>query len=214
MKTVAADGTCQASFASKEGIEAIQFYADMIADGSALRIGWEDGIQSFVDGNTAMLYTTIARRAYVQENAQFTATAVKSPVFEGKQRQIPAGGCMLAITAQEDEQIAAAWEFEKYLYSIESMAAWTKGTGYVPPRKGVAEAENGLKSFLEENTMMTPAIEQMEDAVKWTSWPGDTGLTIEQMLVDMRDQILSGDITAQEGMTNTQNQINELLSEQ
>ena len=192
-KLLTKDGdSYKATFASDEGIEAMQTYADMVADGSALHISWEEGAQSFVDGNCAMLYTTIARRAYVQENAQFNAISVKSPEWEGKKRQVPAGGCFLAITAQDDDQIAAAWEFEKYLYSIESMAAWTEGTGYVPPRKDVADAENGLKDFLAENTMMTPAIDQMEDVVKWTAWPGDAGLTAEQTLLDMRDQILGG----------------------
>lgn len=211
-KLLTRDGdSYKAAFASDEGIEAMQTYADMVADGSALHISWEEGAQSFVDGNCAMLYTTIARRAYVQENAQFNAISVKSPEWEGKKRQVPAGGCFLAITAQDDDQIAAAWEFEKYLYSIESMAAWTEGTGYVPPRKDVADAENGLKDFLEENTMMTPAIDQMEDVVKWTAWPGDAGLTAEQTLLDMRDQILGGEVSAADGMKQAEDQINALL---
>lgn len=211
-KLLTRDGdSYKAAFASDEGIEAMQTYADMVADGSALHISWEEGAQSFVDGNCAMLYTTIARRAYVQENAQFNAISVKSPEWEGKKRQVPAGGCFLAITAQNDDQIAAAWEFEKYLYSIESMAAWTEGTGYVPPRKDVADAENGLKDFLAENTMMTPAIDQMEDVVKWTAWPGDAGLTAEQTLLDMRDQILGGEVSAADGMKQAEDQINALL---
>ena len=211
-KMLTKDGdSYKATFASDEGIEAMQTYADMVADGSALHISWEEGAQSFVDGNCAMLYTTIARRAYVQENAQFNAISVKSPEWEGKKRQVPAGGCFLAITAQDDDQIAAAWEFEKYLYSIESMAAWTEGTGYVPPRKDVADAENGLKDFLAENTMMTPAIDQMEDVVKWTAWPGDAGLTAEQTLLDMRDQILGGEVSAADGMKQVEDQINALL---
>lgn len=211
-KLLTRDGdSYKAAFASDEGIEAMQTYADMVADGSALHISWEEGAQSFVDGNCAMLYTTIARRAYVQENAQFNAISVKSPEWEGKKRQVPAGGCFLAITAQDDDQIAAAWEFEKYLYSIESMAAWTEGTGYVPPRKDVADAENGLKDFLAENTMMTPAIDQMEDVVKWTAWPGDAGLTAEQPLLDMRDQILGGEVSAADGMKQAEDQINALL---
>lgn len=209
--TQTGDNTYEATFASEEGIHAMQTYADMVADGSALHIGWEEGAQSFVDGNCAMLYTTIARRAYVQENAKFNAISVKSPEWEGQTRQVPAGGCFLAITAQDKDQIAAAWEFEKYLYSVESMAAWTKGTGYVPPRKDVADAENGLKDFLAENTMMTPAIEQMEDVVKWTAWPGDAGLTAEQTLLDMRDQILGGEVSTEEGMTKAQDDINALL---
>lgn len=208
------DGTVQASFASPEGIEAMQMVADLIQDGAGLHISWEEGCQSFIDGNCAMLYTTIARRASVQKGAQFEAATVKSPTWGDKERKVPAGGCFLAITAQDEEQIQAAWEFEKYLYSVESMAAWTIGTGYVPPRKDVADAENGLKDFLAENEMMNAAIEQMDGVVSWTSFPGDAGLQAEQMLLDMRDQILGGQISAEEGMTNTQNAINELLAAQ
>lgn len=214
MLSTAEDGTVQAAFASEEGIEAMQLVADMIADGSALHVSWEEGFQSFVDGNCAMMYTTIARRAATQESAQFDVATVKSPTWDDKERVIPAGGCFLAITAQEEEQIAAAWEFEKYLYSVESMAAWTIGTGYVPPRNDVAEAENGLKDFLAENEMMNAAIEQMDGVVSWASFPGDAGLQAEQMLLDMRDQIFGGQVTAEEGMTSTQNAINELLAAQ
>ena len=104
--------------------------------------------------------------------------------------------------------------WQQYLYSVESMAAWTIGTGYVPPRKDVADAENGLKSFLAENELMNAAIEQMDGVVSWTSFPGDAGLQAEQMLLDMRDQIGGGQISAEEGMTSTQNAINELLNAQ
>ena len=137
---------------------------------------------------------------------------MKSPTWGDKPRKVCAGGCFLAITAQDPEQIAAAWEFEKYLYSVESMAAWTIGTGYVPPRKDVAEAENGLKSFLAENELMTPAIEQMDSVSKWTSFPGDAGLVAEQLLLDTRDQILGGEVSAADGLKSAQDQINALLS--
>lgn len=214
MLTTDEAGKAQASFASEEGIEAMQMIADMVKDKVALHISWEEGAQSFNDGNCAMMYTTIARRASVEKGASFDAATVKSPVWEGKERMVPAGGCFLAITAQTEDQIEAAWEFEKYLYSVESMAAWTIGTGYVPPRKDVADAENGLKSFLEENDMMKAAIEQMDSMVSWTAFPGDAGLQAEQMLLDMRDQILGGQVSAKEGMTSTQDAINELLAAQ
>ena len=157
------------------------------------------------------LYTTIARHASIQKGAAFDVAATKSPLWEGKERRVPAGGCFLAITAKDDDQIAAAWEFEKYLYSVESMAAWTIGTGYVPPRKGVDEAENGLKSFLAENEMMKPAIDQMDGVVPWASFPGDSGLQAEQMLLDMRDQVLSGQVDVKTGLESTQEKINALI---
>ena len=214
MLTTNAEGKKEAAFATKDGIEAMQLMADMVKDQTALHISWEEGCQSFIDGNCAMLYTTIARRASVQKGAQFDAATVKSPLWNDKERMVPAGGCFLAITAQGDDQVKAAWEFEKFLYSVESMAAWTEGTGYVPPRKDVAGAENGLKTFLAENKMMNAAIEQMDGVVPWTAFPGDAGLQAEQMLLDMRDQILGGQVTAEQGMKATQDAINQLLAVQ
>lgn len=202
----------KASFASEEGIKAYETYADMVLKSkSALHISWNEGVQSFINGNVGMVYTTIAQRANIQKGAAFNVAAISSPAWEGKEKRLPAGGCFLAITAQNEEEQKAAWEFEKYLYSVESMAAWTKGTGYVPPRKDVAQAENGLKSFLQENKMMAAAIDQMDSVVSWTSFPGDAGLQAEQSLIDLRDKILGGKVPAREGLKSTQDEINRLL---
>ncbi|MFM1653538.1 ABC transporter substrate-binding protein [Brevibacillus sp. B_LB10_24] len=202
----------KATFASEEGIQAYQLLADMVLkDKSAAHLSWDEGVQSFIDGNIAMAYTTIARRSNIQTNAKFDVAAIKSPAWEGKPVRLPAGGSMLAITAKDEDQKKAAWEFMKYLYSVESMAKWTEGTGYVPPRKDVAEAENGLKAFLKENQMMNAAVEQMEGVVPWTSFPGDAGLQAEQLLLDVRDQILGGKVSVEEGLKSTEKAINELL---
>lgn len=202
----------KASFASEEGIKAYEAYADMVTNTkSALHISWNEGVQSFIDGNVGMLYTTIAQRANVQKGAKFDVAAINSPAWQGKEKRLPAGGCFIAITAQSPEEQKAAWKFVKFLYSVKSMAEWTKGTGYVPPRKDVADAEDGLKSFLAENKMMTAATTQMDGVVSWTSFPGDAGLQAEQLLLDVRDRILSGSISAREGLTETQTKINALL---
>ncbi|MBC2582088.1 ABC transporter substrate-binding protein [Clostridium sp. DJ247] len=202
----------KASFASEEGIKAYEAYADMVVKTkSALHISWNEGVKSFIDGNVGMLYTTIAQRANVQKGATFDVAAINSPAWAGKEKRLPAGGCFLAITAKTQKEQKAAWEFEKYLYSIESMAEWTKGTGYVPPRKDVATAENGLKSFLEQNKMMAAATTQMDGVVSWTSFPGDAGLQAEQILLDTRDKILSGSVSTRDGLKSAQDKINVLL---
>lgn len=201
----------KASFASEEGIEVFQYYQDLVNDNLALHIGWDQGIQSFIDGNVGMLYTTIAQRNNVESNSQFDVAAIQSPTWEGKEKRVPAGGAMLSITAQEEDEQAAAWEFMRYLYSVESIAEWTKGTGYVPPREGVSDSEEGLQTFLEENELMIPAIEQMDAMVPWASFPGDSGLEAEQKLLDMRDIILGGDVDVEETVSNTEEEINNLL---
>ncbi len=207
-----ANDTTKATFASDEGIAAFELYAGMVLeDKSALHTSWDEGIQSFISGKVGMLFTTIAQRKNVQTNAQFKVTAVNAPAFTGKQVTLPSGGCFLAVTAQTPEEQKATWEFLKYIYSVESIAEWTKGTGYVPPRQGVTDSENGLKAFLAENKMMEAATTQMDKMVKWASFPGDAGLEAEQLLLDMRDQILGGNKSARDAMSETQEKINQLL---
>lgn len=206
------DGKAKATFATDEGFEAMQLIADMLnEDKSAVSLGFDEGLQAFTNGEVAMYYTTIAKRAAVEKGANFKVETTLSPTFKDKERKLPAGGSMLAITAKDPKQIEAAWEFEKYLYSVESMAEWTKGTGYVPPRKGVEDDPNGLKDFLAENELMKPAIEQMPYVAPWASFPGDAGLQAEQMLLDMRDKIFGGQQSAKEAMTQAQEDINRMM---
>ena len=87
MLTADASGKKKASFATEDGIAAMQMMQDMVKDGSALHVSWEEGCQSFIDGNCAMLYTTIARRASVQKGAQFDVATVKSPLWNDKAAQ-------------------------------------------------------------------------------------------------------------------------------
>lgn len=205
------DENGKAAFASDEGIEAYQLYGDMVVkDKSALHAPWEQGVNAFINGKVAMLYTTIAQMSNVQKGAKFDVTAIPSPPFEGKEVKVPAGGSFLAITAQSEEEQKAAWEFEKFLYQVPSLAKWAKATGYVPPRKDVADSEEGLKDFVAENPMFKAALDQMDKAVPWTSFPGNTGLQAEQIMIDSKDKILGGQGSAEEVLTDAQKQINQL----
>jgi ABC-type glycerol-3-phosphate transport system substrate-binding protein len=208
------NGKPRASFASEDGIKAYELYASMVLeDKSTLHSTWDEGVQAFIEGNAGMIYTTIAMRANIQKAAKFDVGAINSPAWLGKEdkRAIPAGGCMLVITARTEDEKKSAWEFMKFLYNVKSVAAWTIGTGYVPPREGVADAEDGLKSFMAENKMMEAATSQMKYVVRWASFPGDAGLQAEQALIDMRDEILGGSKPARQAMLDTQAKINQLL---
>ena len=206
------DGKTLASFASDSGVQAFQTYADMVLkDKSALHASWDEGFQAFLNGKVAMLNTTIAYMTNIEKNAKFDVQAVSNPVWDGKKRVVPAGGCMLAITAKDEQTQKAAWKFLKYLYSVKAMAKWTEGTGYVPPRKDVIDSADGLKSYVEKHKMFNAAASQMSDVVPWASFSGDSGLQAEQMMIDMRDRILSGSAGTKEDMTATQNKINQLM---
>ena len=199
----------KAAFNSPEGIETYEFYQDLIESGSALHIGSDQGQQAFVSGDVGMGHMTIAQRTNVTANGNFESTAVPSSAFEGKDVKVPAGGSMLAITAEDEEQQKAAWEFMKFLYEPDSVSAWTFGTGYLPETIDATD-NSELATLIEEDSMMAAAYTTLESLVPWAPFPGNSGLQVEQMLIDMRDRILNGGDVKSE-LKKTQDEINELL---
>jgi len=206
------EGVNKAAFDSQEGINAYQFIADLVLkEKTALHATWEEGTQAFINGKVAMYITTIARRNYIESSAKFKVLTAPFPTFNERPRRVPAGGNALFIFAKDPGQQKAAWEFVKFLESPEALTLWTKGTGYLPPRRGVAEDPKHLKPFMEQNPLMKPALEQLPDAVPWASFPGSNGLQAEQALLDARDAILGGRQPADKALKEAADKVNKLI---
>jgi len=203
-----------AAFASPEAVEAYQLLADMVlVDKSALHITADEGIQAFINGKVGIFVGTSAKIGTIQSGAQFDLRGGKFPVFEGKDRRVPAGGNFLAIMSQKEDEQKAAWEFIKFVMQSEWLAKWCQNTGYLPPRQEVAEDPDGLKDYIAENQLMGAAFSEMDGIYPWAAFPGDVGTRAEQLFADTRDKILGGEATPQEALEAAQKELNELLSE-
>lgn len=205
------DGHTVAGFDSPEAAAAYQLIADMVKDGTGLHATNEEGFQAFLSGKLGMVCTTIGKRENFEKGAKFKVMAAPFPAFAGKEKKVPAGGNFLMIFSKDPEKQKAAWRFVKFLESPEALAMWTKGTGYLPPRKGITEDPNGLKDFVAQNKIMQAAMVQMPSIVKWASFPGANGLQAEQALIDVRDVILSGKQSAADALHEAATKINGML---
>ena len=205
------NGKTKAAFDSPEAADAYQLLADMVKDGSGLHATNEEGFQAYLSGKLGMVCTTIGKRANFEKSAKFKVMVAPFPVFDGKQLQVPAGGNFLMVFSKDDAKQKAAWEFIKYLESPAALAKWSTGTGYLPPRKDVEQDPNGFKKMIEENKNIQAALSTMPNLVKWASFPGANGLQAEQMLIDVRDVILSGKQTAAEALHTTAEKVNSIL---
>lgn len=197
------------TFATPESAEAYQLIADMVKDKTAVHATNEEAFQTFLNGKIGMVVTTIGKRENFQSTAKFDLRGAKFPIFEGKERKLPAGGNMLMIMSKSPEEQKAAWKFMKYLLSAEATEKWTKGTGYLPPT--IQQKGTGIEKFISENQLMSVAASQMEDMGKWASFSGSNGLQAEQILIDTRDIILSNEKTAAEALEEAQKKIMDLM---
>lgn len=205
------NGKTVAGFDTPEAAQAYQMLADMVKDGSGLHATNEEGFQAYLSGKLGMVCTTIGKRANFEKSAKFNVKAAPFPAFAGKEVKVPAGGNFLMIFSRDAEKQKAAVEFIKYLESPAALAKWSTGTGYLPPRKGVADDPQGFKKLADENPNIKMALEQMTKVTKWASFPGANGLQAEQLLIDARDIILSGKMTAADALHQTAEKINKLL---
>lgn len=208
-ETVTQEGT--ANFATEEGIQAVQDWADGIAEGYVMHAATDEGHQSFISGDVAFLNTTIAQRKNVSDNAAFEAVAIELPSRNdgSGERAVPAGGSMLAVTGQDQEQKEAAWKFIEFLYQPENIAAWTAGTGYLPPTIDATE-NTDLKDLIDNDQMFQTSYAHMDDLVAFASFPGNQGLQASDVYRDARDKILNG-AAAADVFPATQEEINEMI---
>lgn len=204
------NGKTVAAFDSIEAAEAYQLLADMVKDGSGLHATNEEAFQAYLSGKVGMVLTTIGKRTNFEKSANFKVIAAPFPVFQDKPRKVPAGGNFLMSFSKDPAKQKAAWEFIKYLESNEALTKWSTGTGYLPPRKGM-DKEGAFKKIIDENKNIQAALSTMPDLVKWASFPGKNGLQAEQLLIDVRDIILSGKETAAQALKETAAKVNALL---
>lgn len=201
----------KASFFSQPAVDAYQMLANMVKDKSALHITADEGIQSFINGKVGILFGTSAKIGTIQKGAKFKLVGAKAPGFKNKETRIPAGGNFLSIMAKGDSEQKASWEFIKFLMQPEWLAKWSENTGYLPPRKGVAEDPKGLKSYIESNPLMGINFGQMASIQPWVAFPNDVGVKAEKIFADTRDKILGGEATPSTALKSAQDQINQLL---
>ena len=142
----------EAMFDWPEVAEIFTWLQDMTKDGLALSVGRNpQGIDHFLavaSKKAAMTIGTSAALGTVKQvvsSGQVTGVEIgvaPMPGLSGDNTKggVMVGGAELWITkSSSDEQIAAAWDFLKFVDSPESQAQWHLGTGYVPIRKSAID---------------------------------------------------------------------------
>jgi multiple sugar transport system substrate-binding protein len=206
-------GAFRTGVGSPEAVEALDFWAAMInEDDSAIQGDWTQGSANFAKGNVAMLIGSSGTLTTTQENTDLRLGTAPFPTWGDKPRRTPVAGNATFIFAQEEDRQLAAWEFIKHINSPEAIDAWVRSTGFIPTRTELAEGSGPLASFYDENPLLKPDLEQVQDFVRYTSWPGSEGLEANQVLVDARDRILAGEAQAATAMPEAAERISQLIN--
>jgi multiple sugar transport system substrate-binding protein len=204
-------GYYRAGFSSPEAIEAVQMWADMVREGLMLNALWNQGEQAFLAGETLTFGTTIAKRAALQESAPFELGGTRFPRFGDRPTRLPGGGNVLTVFAQDEARQEATWAFIEFLTSEQGFTTWTMGTGYVPLLAEITDDPEYLGAFVADNPIQQIAVEQLDNTISWTSFPGADGLAANQALFAALQRALGGQASVEEALGSAAQEVDRLI---
>lgn len=215
--TVLNEDRTAVEFASEEGVKAFETWKKFYTDGVALSGSDMDTMQAFAAGEAAMhiqstsVYTSMVGAA---QQGGWELTGVPMPGFDGKESIPTNSGSAIIVRPDSEQKAQAVWEVIKYVTGDEGYTIITSQCGYLPLRPYLADDENYLKGFVDENPIIKANIERLSSIQPASIWPGAHATEIATLYADMAVKALTTDADVEETMKDYQNQINRYIQQQ
>jgi multiple sugar transport system substrate-binding protein len=195
------DDTGKAVFDSEEAIGGMATWTDLVASQVYMTMANDQARPSFLAGNAAMYFTSVAGLPAIRDNASFDLGTAQFPATGDKPKLMPSAGNFLGVYTKDAEQQQACWAFLKFVSSTEGVTIWNE-SGYMTATTDEVEMLPGQE----------PAYEQMEAGLtNETIWPGPRGLEAMRVFVDWMTRIINGEVSVEDGMVEGKAAVAELL---
>jgi multiple sugar transport system substrate-binding protein len=194
-----------AAFNSEAGLEAVNFWKNLIDTGGSALVPW--GL--FDQGKACMRMDGSWMVGVYSEQAPFDFSVAPMPIPEDGQPATNMGGEHLVIFDGDDAKEQAAFEFLAWLTSPEVQVEWDKQTSFMPIRASVAENPD-FQTWLNENQpQLIPFVESQQYAINRPSvsvYP-----EISDVFSAHIERALYGQSTPEDALTNAEVAVNALL---
>ncbi|MHA6688485.1 ABC transporter substrate-binding protein [Mesorhizobium sp. A556] len=203
-KTVAFDGGA--------GLNALKLARSFVTEGKMVLRDYEQSRQQFAAGKLGIIFASpnSARGFSDLIGSRFQLMSSTYPVSNLEKGVVPTGGNGMMILAKDKAKQDAAWEYIKFATSAEGQTIAVLGSGYMPTNK-TALAPEYLGKFYDENPNWYTSIKQISRAAPWGGYPGTNGVKIWRTQRDLIGQVMSGDVTPEDGVAKITEETNALL---
>jgi multiple sugar transport system substrate-binding protein len=144
---------------SPEVIAAMQFIADMFANGCAYSYGFREDQAAFGQGLLLFAGNSTSGLPYwkgdIAEGYDGQWSVGAFP-HVGEEPALDVYGASVSVGAGEPEEVLASWLFVKYLTGTDASAAWTEVSNYFPMRQSSADK---LEEYFASNEQFAAAFE-------------------------------------------------------
>lgn len=184
-------------------------------EGIAPNVGKQGGIPEFNSGTSAMTFASTASLTQILSEVgdRFeVGTAYFPAVKDSDKNGVSIGGASLyALNSGDEEKMKGAWDFIKFLVSVDSQIYWNANTGYFPVNKGVLDTDE-FKELIKKSPQFETAIDQLHD-----SKPEDQGALAtvyqesRQIMEKYIEEMLNGNTSPEDASKAMAKEIDEAL---
>lgn len=170
-----------------EAIAALQFWADLVADGSVKLSQPERGyeLNDYLAGRVAMQLTGPWTLGQLEQlDIDYDAMAIPA----AEQQATVLGGEQIFVMKTRPEREQAALKFLEFVLSDRFQTQWALGTGYLPVTQTARESE-AYQAYISDRPILTVFLEQMSGAhsrpilANYARLSDSLGRAIEQTLL-------------------------------
>lgn len=191
-------------FTNEGLLYALQTWQDFYTEGYIPHCLDSEATPMFNSGDIAMNLTTIMKINTYKEQSTFDLRVAQTLGFDGKVKQLPAGGAAMISFSTTDAKKAAVFKFMQFMTSKEGMEMFTK-TGYLCITKDEVPMVEGQEY----------AYAQTQYARPWECWPGGSaGLEIDGRWLSVRNSIVMEGWNVKESLAALEEECNMLLDNQ
>lgn len=198
-------------FDTPETRDALEFLVALAQEHEVMAPGvvdWGATPRAFMDGESAIMWTTTGNLANVRENAEFDFGVAQLPAHE-RRCAVTGGGNFYLFDGSSDEQTRAAVDFVKWATAAEQAAEWSIATGYVAPRPDAWETD-AMQAYVGEVPEAAIARDQLDcTIVELATYEGPR---IMQILGDNVHAALTLEKTPAEALADAQSEADAILA--
>ncbi|MEM6741850.1 MAG: ABC transporter substrate-binding protein [Pseudomonadota bacterium] len=182
-------------------VEALRMARRFATEGGyRLDLDWATLTTAFTEGRLGIFGSSPAGAARTAEAVgdAFELRSTPYTVWNDEAGLLPTGGNAAVIFGDDPEQVAAAWEWVKFVTGPEGQDFVSKATGYLPTNQG-ALAPELLGAYYEENPYFATPAMQYERAGPWSGYPGTQSERIWREQAVVIRAVMAGEMTPEEG---------------
>lgn len=177
-------------FDNEEGLEAITYIMDLYNNGYARLVG-EDGYFSYVITNQQIggYIGSSTGASFITADDWELAVA---PLPGNKVQAANQAGTNIVMFTQDENKQLAAWEYLKFLTSVDATTTWAIATGYLPVRYSAYETEE-YTEFLATDVTAPAAYAQADYSFAQLNFDNsydirnDAGAALQNLILEQAD---------------------------